>query len=171
MFPMVSTVEELAAARGAVAKAAAAVRATGRLDVGAMIEVPSAALRADALAREADFFSIGTNDLTQYTLAAERGNAGVAPLADPLHPAVLELIRRTCAAGRWTGVCGELAGDPLVTPLLLGLGVRELSMGPPAIASVKRAVRATDLERASALAERALACDTASEVRAVLAEG
>jgi multiphosphoryl transfer protein len=135
-----------------------------------MIEVPSAALRAGALAREADFFSIGTNDLTQYTLAAERGNAGVAAIADPLHPAVLELVRRTCDAGRWTGVCGELASDPLATPLLLGLGVRELSMSPPAIPFVKRAVRATDLDEATRLAERALACDSAAEVRALLAE-
>jgi phosphocarrier protein FPr len=179
MFPMVATVDELRAGRDAVDRATADLRRRGtavpeRIDVGVMVEVPSAALLAPALAEHADFFSIGTNDLTQYTLAAERGNAGVAALADALHPAVLALIERTCtaalAAGRWTGVCGELAGDPSATPLLLGLGVRELSMAPPAIGFVKRAVRTTDLGRARGLAERALACATAAEVRDLLAQ-
>ena len=142
------------------------------MEIGVMIEVPSAALIADRLAAEADFFSIGTNDLTQYTLAADRGNERVAGLADPLHPAVLELIRRTAEAAaardRWTGVCGEIAGDPLAAPLLLGLGVRELSMSAPAIPHVKRAVRETDLAEARELAERALAATSAGEVRDLL---
>ena len=118
-----------------------------------MLEVPSAALLAEQLAPLADFFSVGTNDLTQYTLAAERGNAGVAALGDPLHPAVLRLIERTAAAalaaGRTVAVCGEVAGDPAAVPLLLGLGVRELSMSPVRIAAAKQAVRSTDLAAAA----------------------
>jgi phosphocarrier protein FPr len=177
MFPMVATLGELRRGREAVDGARASLLAEGatvpdRLDVGVMVEVPSAALIADRLAAEADFFSIGTNDLTQYVLAAERGNERVAQIADALHPAVLALIERTAAAaaalGRWTGVCGELAADPLAAPLLIGLGVRELSMGAPAIPHVKRAVRATDLERAGALARTALGLASAEEVRELL---
>jgi multiphosphoryl transfer protein len=179
MFPMVATLDELRAGRAVVERARAALTEAGRsiperLEVGVMIEVPSAALAAEALAREADFFSVGTNDLSQYTLAADRGNERVAALADPLHPAVLELIRRSAAAataaGRWTGVCGELAADALATPLLIGLGVRELSMSAPAIPHVKRAVRETDLASARALARDALALSGAAEVRKLLRE-
>ena len=119
-----------------------------------------------------DFFSIGTNDLTQYVFAAERGNDRVAAIADPFHPALLELVGRTArasaAAGGWTGVCGELAADPLAAPLLVGLGVRELSMGAPAIPLVKEALRAVDLDDATALARDALACTSGEEVRALL---
>jgi phosphoenolpyruvate-protein phosphotransferase len=176
MFPMVATLEELRAARGAVETAAAGLgtRVPDALEIGVMVEVPAAALAASALAPEADFFSIGTNDLTQYTLAADRGNERVAALSDALHPAVLRLIRMTCEAaanhGRWVGVCGELAGDALATPVLLGLGARELSMSAPAIPSVKRAVRATDLGRARELAAVALALPTAAAVRELLNE-
>ena len=134
-----------------------------------MVEVPAAALLADRLAEHADFFSIGTNDLTQYTMAADRGNVRVGALADAVHPAVLRSIRMTVEAaearGRWVGVCGELAGDADATPLLLGLGVRELSMGAPSIALVKRAVRSVDLTGARALAGDALRCASAGEVR------
>ena len=177
MFPMISTPDELRRGREAVERALDEVGTRGlpvpdRIDVGVMVEVPSAALLADRLAEEADFLSIGTNDLTQYVFAAERGNDRVASLADPFHPAVLTLIERTCRAaaahGRWAGVCGELAGDPLATALLLGLGVRELSMSAPAIAFVKRAVRATDLETARDLASRALEVSSGDEVRALL---
>jgi phosphoenolpyruvate-protein kinase (PTS system EI component) len=116
---------------------------------------------------------VGTNDLTQYALAADRGNEHVAALNDPLHPAVLRLIAMTAEGaepnGRWVGVCGELASDEVATPLLLGLGVRELSMAPPAIAAVKEAVRTTSLDDARELATRALACATAAEVRNLLA--
>lgn len=179
MFPMVATLEELRAGRAAVERARSALVDAGRaapdrIDVGVMIEVPSAALAADRLAEEADFFSIGTNDLSQYTLAAERGNERVAALADALHPAVLELIRLAATAAaakdRWTGVCGELAGDPLATPLLIGLGVTELSMSAPAIPHVKQVVRRTDLTSARALAERALRLSSAAEVRDLLRE-
>jgi phosphoenolpyruvate-protein kinase (PTS system EI component) len=177
MFPMVATLEEFRAGRAAVERARSALvdagrRVPDRIDVGVMIEVPSAALAAGRLAEEADFFSVGTNDLAQYTLAAERGNERVAALADALHPAVLELIRLAAAAaavkGRWTGVCGEIAGDPLAAPLLIGLGVTELSMSAPAIPHVKQVVRRTDLVSARALAERALATSSAAEVRELL---
>ena len=170
MFPMVTTLGELRAARAVLQRAGAGSRAP--LEVGIMIEVPAAALTAGALAAEADFFSIGTNDLTQYTLAADRGNEHVASLTDALHPGVLALIRATVEGaevhGRWVGVCGELAGDERAAPLLLGLGVRELSMSAPAIAGVKQAVRATDAGEAAALAGRARACASADEVRALL---
>ncbi|GIU98558.1 MAG: multiphosphoryl transfer protein [Actinomycetota bacterium] len=175
MFPMVTTLEELRAAREHLR---AAVEELGRpipeaLEVGIMVEVPAAALLAHALAPEVDFLSVGTNDLTQYALAADRGNERVAALSDALHPAVLRLVAATCEAGaahgRWVGVCGEVAGDPLATPVLLGLGVRELSMNPPAIPAVKRAVRATDLGRARELAARALELPTAAAVRDLLA--
>lgn len=181
MFPMVATVQELRDARAALDRARAEVVAAGHapargdLEVGVMVEIPSAALTAGALAPSADFFSIGTNDLTQYVLAADRGNGRVADLADGLHPAVLRLIHETCAAaeagGRWVGVCGELAGDAAATPLLLGLGVRELSMPSPAIGLVKRAVRATRLDEVRALAARALTCPDAAAVRSLLAGG
>ena len=172
MFPMVATIEELRAAKAALD------RIGGRppsLEVGVMIEVPAAALLASRLAREVDFFSIGTNDLTQYTMAADRGNARVSALGDAMHPAVLRLIEEVVGAaearGCWVGVCGELAGDPEATPLLLGLGVRELSMGAPAIGLVKQAVRSTDLDAARALAAAALGCATAAEVRRSLRAG
>ena len=178
MFPMVATVDELRRARELLDEARASLRDEGvavpaRLEVGVMLEVPSAALLAEKLAPLVDFFSVGTNDLTQYTLAAERGNAGVAALADPLHPAVLQLIRRTAAAaaaqGRRLAVCGEVAGDRLAVPLLLGLGATELSMNPVAIPSAKQAVRGTDVARATGLAEEALAAESAAAVRRLLA--
>ena len=169
MFPMVATVDELRAARDLLERAG---ERPPTLEVGVMVEVPSAALLADRLAEHADFFSIGTNDLTQYTMAADRGNVRVSALADAVHPAVLRSIRMTVEAadahGRWVGVCGELAGDPDATVLLLGLGVRELSMGAPSIALVKREVRTVDLVTARALADDALSCGTSAEVRDLL---
>jgi phosphoenolpyruvate-protein phosphotransferase/dihydroxyacetone kinase phosphotransfer subunit len=150
MFPMVTSPNEVAAARGLLTDAIARV---GRgepdgLAVGIMIEVPAAALTAATFAPDVDFFSIGTNDLTQYALAAERGNEGVAGIVDPMHPAVLRLIEATCegAGDRVTvAVCGELAADPQAVPTLVGLGVRELSVAAPAVPLVKEAVRETDL--------------------------
>jgi len=178
MFPMVATVEELLRARELLDEARASlaqrdVALPGRVEVGIMLEVPSAALIAEKLAPLVDFFSIGTNDLTQYTLAAERGNAGVAALADPLHPAVLRLIERTASAaaaeGRRVAVCGEVAGDRLAVPLLLGLGIRELSMNATVIATAKQAVRATDAAGARELARAALDADSAPAVHRLLA--
>ncbi|MBV9093288.1 MAG: phosphoenolpyruvate--protein phosphotransferase [Streptosporangiaceae bacterium] len=176
MFPMVATEQEVRAALGLVSDARralsaerAAVPAAGAMQTGIMIEVPAAALTAARLAPAVDFFSVGTNDLTQYTLAADREAPAVASLNDALHPAVLTLIARAAGAaagaGRWTGVCGELAADPLAVPLLLGLGVRELSVGAAAVASVKETVRVTDLAAAAELARQALDLPSADAVR------
>ncbi|BDU73956.1 phosphoenolpyruvate--protein phosphotransferase [Mesoterricola silvestris] len=171
MFPMVATLEELRAAKALLAEEAGAQYPA--VKVGAMIEVPSAALIADALAREVDFLSIGTNDLTQYCLAMDRGHPKLAKQADGLHPAVLRLIALTVEAahrhGKWVGVCGGLASDPLALPALLGLGVDELSVDIPAIGAVK--VRLSRLVRAEcvALARELLTLSTATEVRARLA--
>jgi len=139
-----------------------------------MIEVPSAALTADALAREVDFFSIGTNDLTQYTLAMDRGHPKLASQADALHPAVVRLISLTVEAahrhGKWVGVCGGLAAEPLAVPLLLGIGVDELSVPVPAIPAIKALVRRLTLRDCRELARAVAALTTAGEVRARLAQ-
>jgi multiphosphoryl transfer protein len=144
----------------------------GKLEVGVMVEVPATGLAAETFAQEVDFFSLGTNDLTQYTMAAERGNASVAGLADGLHPAVLRLIRLVAEAAsrhkRWVGVCGELASDPVAVPLLVGLGVTELSANVPAIPAVKQAVRSVESKAAYRLAVEALALASAAEVRALV---
>ncbi|HXF74191.1 MAG TPA: phosphoenolpyruvate--protein phosphotransferase, partial [Actinomycetota bacterium] len=174
MFPMVATVRELREARRILEEERARLGGPS-LEVGAMIEVPAAALRAGALAALVEFLSIGTNDLTQYALAAERGNERVAGLADPLHPAVLALVRATVEGaaghGRWVGVCGEAAGEEAAVPLLVGLGVRELSVAPPRIPAVKEAVRRTRAAAARELALRALELAEADEVRRLVAEG
>ena len=174
MFPMVATLDELLAARRALD---GAVSLVGRgvppaLRVGIMVEVPAAALKAAVFAPHVDFFSIGTNDLTQYTLAAERGNDAVAALGDALDPGVLRLIEAVCAAAgddTLVAVCGEAAADEQATAVLLGLGVRELSVTPRAVARVKQAVRAVDLPAARALATAALRAESAAAVRALLA--
>lgn len=178
MFPMVATVDEVRAA-GAVLDGerarleASGVRVPERIPTGIMVEVPSAALIAERLGPEVDFFSIGTNDLAQYTMAADRGNERLAALTDALHPAVLQLIGRVAEAGRahgrWVGVCGEVAGDPVATPLLVGLGVTELSMSPRAIPAVKAAIRSLDSETARALAEEAVGLESAEAVRGLVA--
>ncbi len=173
MFPMVATAAELDAALAAVQRARAATGVQAPLEVGIMVEVPSAALRADQLAAAADFFSIGTNDLTQYTMAAERGNELVGDLLSGPQPAVLRLVRETVAGaeahGRWVGVCGELAGDPASAVLLVGLGVRELSMAPPLVPEVKQALRSVTVSDAAEAARRALDARDAAEARAVAA--
>ena len=133
-----------------------------------MIEVPAAALKIEALLPYVDFVSIGTNDLTQYTLAAERGNGAVAALSDPLDPGVLRLIQQVCDAadGRVdVAICGEAASDELAIPVLVGLGVRELSVSPPAVPRVKAAVRELDLRRCAGLARDALSMPGADDVR------
>jgi phosphocarrier protein FPr len=138
-----------------------------------MIEVPAAALLADVFAPEVDFFSIGTNDLVQYTMAAERGNEAVSGLADGLHPSVLRLIgivgEAAEAHGKWVGVCGELGADPAAAPLLVGLGVSELSVNPPAVPATKEAVRRIDTETARALAAEAQRLASADQVRSLVA--
>lgn len=142
------------------------------LQVGIMIEVPSAAILAPVLAREVDFFSVGTNDLTQYTLAIDRGHPTLSAQADGLHPAVLHLIDTTVRAahahGKWVGVCGELAADPQAVPILLGLGVDELSVAARSIAEVKAQVRELNYEHTRQLARDALAQGSAADVRALV---
>jgi phosphoenolpyruvate-protein phosphotransferase len=179
MFPMVATLEEFRQAKAVLADVRAGLERAGaptpdELEVGVMIEVPAAALAAEQFAPEVDFFSLGTNDLTQYTMAAERGNAAVASLADGLHPSVLSLIRTVAEAatghGKWVGVCGELASDPAAVPVLVGLGIAELSANAPAIPAVKQAVRGVDAEAARDLAERALELSSAAEVRKLVAD-
>lgn len=170
MFPMVADIGEFRAARAMVEEVRAELNAAP-VEVGIMIEIPSAALMADAFAPEIDFFSIGTNDLTQYTLAMDRMHPSLAGKSDGLHPAVLRLIKKTVtaahAAGKWTGVCGELGADPQAVPILIGIGVDELSVSVPAIPTVKAQVRSLQLGEAQALAEKALNCATAEEVRTI----
>jgi phosphoenolpyruvate-protein phosphotransferase len=177
MIPMVATLDEVAAVRAIVDEVRAALQGEGvavpdRPRLGVMVEVPALALKAAHVVGQVDVVSIGTNDLTQYTMAAERGNAAVDHLFDPLDPGVLALIGTVgrAAAGTSTevAVCGELASDPAVAALLVGLGVRELSVPPVDVPAVKAAVREVDLGAAERLAERALACASAAEVRALL---
>lgn len=169
MFPMIADIGELRAARAMVEEIRAELNAPA-VEIGIMVEVPSAALMADALAREVDFFSIGTNDLTQYTLAMDRTHPTIAAQADGLHPAVLRLIARTAEAahaeGKWVGVCGELGADPIAVPVLIGLGVDELSVSVPAIPTVKAQIRTLTRAQCQEQAQRALGCASAAEVRA-----
>lgn len=169
LFPMIASVDELRQASRIVAEERGP---DTRVQIGVMIEVPAAAILADVLAREVDFFSIGTNDLTQYTLAVDRGHPVLGKRADALHPAVLQLIDRTVRAahdhGKWVGVCGGIASEPIAVPVLVGLGVDELSVSVPAIGPVKAAVGRWSWEECTRLATEALACETADEVRALL---
>ncbi len=173
MLPMVVEVAELLAVRARL-DAITAELGRGVVELGVMIETPAAALLADQLAEHADFLSVGTNDLTQYALAADRGNAAVSAMVDALHPAVLRLIGMAADGarrhGRWLGVCGGLASDPRAAALLIGLGVTELSAVPAAVPAVKAAVRRTTLAQARGLAERALAARSAGEVRTLIDE-
>ena len=166
MFPMVATIEELRIARRIAAEELPNVAA---IKLGVMIEVPSAALMAEHLAREADFFSIGTNDLTQYVLAMDRGHPQLARQADSLHPSVLRMIELTVRGahrhGRWVGVCGGMASDPLAVPALIGLGIDELSVSVPAIAQVKAAVARLSRKDCEVLVRELLDLDTAQAVR------
>lgn len=172
MFPMVSELSELEAAK-AVAKEELGADFS-RVKWGIMIEVPSAAMMAEALAPKVDFFSIGTNDLTQYLLAMDRGHPKLASRADALHPAVLRMIRMTCDAaaahGKWVGICGGVGGDPLAAPVLVGLGIKELSMSVPAIPEVKAVLREWDVESCRRVAREVLALDSAQSVRGYLEE-
>ncbi|MBI2437360.1 MAG: phosphoenolpyruvate--protein phosphotransferase [Lentisphaerae bacterium] len=173
MYPMISNLDELVRANVILDQAKKELLEKGHpfnphLDVGAMIEVPAAALVADLLAPYVKFFSVGTNDLIQYTLAIDRGNERVAYLYEPAHLAVLRLIKNTIDAGHrhgiWTGICGGMASDPLMTPLLLGLGVDELSVTCSALPLVKDAIRRVSLSEAREIAELALTSPSAVEV-------
>ena len=153
---------------------AAGVPAATEVETGAMIEVPSAALIVDRLAPLVQFFSIGTNGLTQYTLAADRTNERVANLYQPTHPAVLSLIRMVVEAARrhniWVGVCGEMAADVVMTPVLVGLGVDEMSMGSVAVPRVKKAVQSLSFGECQKLTEELLSLDSGQEIHQRLQE-
>ena len=173
MFPMIISVEEIRELKSIVAELKAQLRAEGHafdenLQLGVMVETPSAAVNARHLAKEVDFFSIGTNDLTQYTLAVDRGNEIIAHLYNPLTPSVLNLIKQVIdashAEGKWTGMCGELAGDVRATALLLGMGLDEFSMSAISVPHVKKFARSISYADAKALADEALAQPTAADI-------
>ena len=176
MYPMISGLDELNQANAMVEgmRSAACLRLREKIpfdeniEIGAMIEIPSAVIVADSLAKRLKFFSLGTNDLIQYTLAVDRMNEKVAHLYEPTHPAILRLIKATVDSAHkhniWVGVCGEMAGDPALTPLLLGLGVDELSATPSLVPPVKYLIRRLKLEETRELAEFAVNCEAASEI-------
>ena len=172
MFPMIATLEELREAKAILAEEVRAGQYPA-VQVGLMIEVPSAALLAEQFAREADFFSIGSNDLTQYTLAMDRGHPTLAKKADSLHPAVLKMIELTCKGagtqGKWVGVCGGMASEAMAVPVLIGLGVTELSVSVPEIPAIKALIRRLNLSECQRLAQELINLGTAAEVRSRLA--
>jgi phosphotransferase system enzyme I (PtsI) len=177
MFPMISGIEELEDALAVLEEAKAECRKRGQafaenLEVGTMIEIPSAAMTADILAKRSAFFSIGTNDLVQYSIAVDRGNERTAYLAQPFHPAVLRFIKRTIDAAHTMGIpvamCGELAGDPQATGILLGLGLDEFSMSASSIPRVKKVIRSCRASDCRLLAENALALSSYRDVQTLV---
>jgi phosphocarrier protein FPr len=173
MFPMIATIGELRDAKAILAEEASSLGIVP-MPSGIMVEIPAVAIMADVFAEEADFFSIGTNDLTQYTLAMDRGHPKLAPKVDALNPGLLRLIAQTVEGARkhnrFTGVCGGIAGDAQAVPILVGLGVDELSVSLPSIPTIKAQVRRLSYADCRALAQRALNCRTGDEVRALLPE-
>jgi len=174
MYPMVAAPSEVRAARKVYEECVAELKAEGKpfaenIEVGIMVEIPSAAVVADQLAKEVDFFSIGTNDLSQYTMAADRTNPKVANLSNAFQPAVLRLIREVIKAahkeGKWVGMCGELAGEPLAAPILIGLGLDEFSMSPPMVPLIKQIIRNLNAQEMRSVAEHALELDTPEAVQ------
>jgi phosphoenolpyruvate-protein phosphotransferase len=179
MFPMIASVEEIQRAKEALEQAHMDLTVEGvahrwPIETGIMIEIPSAAVMSASLAKYIDFFSVGTNDLTQYTLAAERGNPALAHLADALHPAVLRLIAQTAEAantqGKWTGVCGELAGDPVAIPVLVGIGIKELSMNAGAIPKAKAVLKAITMDQAREISAKVFEAENAIQARALASD-
>ncbi len=182
MFPMIDDLRELRQAKAFLAETEAMLLSEGKLQdavmqrirIGIMVETPAAALLMDVLAKEADFFSIGTNDLTQYTLASDRMNASLAELHRPFHPAVMRCIAQIITGARkqqrWVGMCGEMAGDPRASAFLLGLGINELSMEPISLNAVKQAIRNTTLSQAQALVQRVLEAETTDAIEELFAE-
>ncbi len=174
MYPMISGSQEVRKANAILEEAREELKAKGipfdaNLEVGIMIEIPSAAITADVLAKEVDFFSIGTNDLIQYTLAVDRMNEHISYLYEPLHPAVLRLIKNVIdashKAGKWTGMCGEMAGDTSATAILLGMGLDEFSMSASSIPQVKQIIRSITYEKAQEIAEKALSMSKPEDIR------
>lgn len=179
MFPMIISVEEIRELKAVLETLKAELRAEGKafdetMQVGVMVETPAAAVNAKFLAKEVDFFSIGTNDLTQYTLAVDRGNELISHLYNPMAPAVLNLIQQVIdashAEGKWTGMCGELAGDERATLLLLGMGLDEFSMSAISIPRIKKIIRNVNFEDAKSLAQQALQQPTAQEIEQLVAD-
>src|SRR5437879_6793455 len=176
MFPWVASVASLRSARAVLDEALHAIGATShklpQLQIGIMVEVPSAALSAETLATEVDFFSLGTNDLTQYVFAADRTNPELAHLADSLHPVMLRLIQMVVEGAhrheKWVGVCGEMASDPSALALLIGLGVDELSLHPPLVANIKARVRGLDSRECERAARDAIGLEDGRQVRDLL---
>ena len=177
MFPMVSALDELILAQALIDEACGELQTEGipfddDIQVGIMVEVPAAVLIADHLVRLVDFLSIGTNDLTQYIMAADRTNAALGSLTQPFQPPVIRAIQQVVAAahshGAWVSVCGEWAGDTRATALLLGLGVDELSMAASAIPQVKRRIRLLDRGQTAAVAQEVLAMDSPTAIEAYL---
>ena len=173
MYPMISGIEELRQANILLEECKDELKEKGlafnaSMEVGAMIEVPSAAMTADIIAKEVDFFSIGTNDLIQYSIAVDRSNEKVAYLYEPAHPGVLRLIKNIIdvghRAGIWVGMCGEMAGDPLFTLILLGLGLDEFSMPSIMVPEIKHIIRSVNMAQAKQIAEEAVSLPTAAEV-------
>lgn len=178
MFPMITGLEEVRQAQALLGEVKRDLEAEGyaydrQIEVGIMIETPGAVAIADLLARECDFFSIGSNDLIQYTLAVDRGNARISYLYEPMHPSILRLVRNTVEAGHahgiWVGMCGEVAGDPLYSVLLVGLGLDELSISAYMIPEVKRIIRSITYDEAKSLVRRAMGLATAAEIRQLVA--
>ena len=179
LFPMISGIEEIREAKKLLEEAKKelleqGVKIAPKMEVGAMIEVPAAVEIADKLAREVDFFSIGTNDLIQYSLAIDRANERLTYLYEPLHPAILRLIKRVVDAAHEAKIrvamCGEMAGDPLYALILLGMELDELSMNHLAIPRIKRIIRESTLKESKLLLEKAMSFNTATEVRACVQE-
>jgi phosphotransferase system enzyme I (PtsI) len=179
MFPMVATVDDVMQTRKVLEECREELHAEGqkvadKMDIGIMIEIPSAAIIADQLAEVVDFFSIGTNDLSQYTMAADRTNARVAQIASGFQPAVFRLIKGVIdaahAKGKRVGLCGEMAGELLAIPILLGLGLDEFSMNPPAIPFAKKLIRSISMEKARVVAEKALNLKGDAEIRDYIQE-
>ena len=177
MFPMVATTREVRSARAVLEECASELKEEGKpvakkIEIGIMVEIPSAAIVADQLAKEVDFFSIGTNDLSQYTMAADRTNPKVADLSDAFFPAVLRLCRDVIKAahkeGKWVGMCGELAGEPLALPILLGIELDEFSMNPPMIPMAKQILRSLDASEMKKIADEALDLETPAEIQAFI---
>jgi len=177
MFPMVSKLREIRAAREIVSQAKQDLTAEGipfdqKIKIGVMIEVPSAAILAEEIAQEVDFLSIGTNDLIQYLLAVDRDNTSVAALFQQFNPAVLRTIRMITEAGHkrhvWVGMCGEMAGDPVATVLLLGLGLDELSVNPAMLPEIKKIIRSVKYRDARRIAARILSFSTEEEIKEFL---
>ena len=179
MFPMIISVEEIRALKSVIEELKVELRNEGKdfdenIQIGVMVETPSAAVNAKFLAKEVDFFSIGTNDLTQYTLAVDRGNELISHLYNPMSPSVLSLIKQVIdashAEGKWTGMCGELAGDENATILLLGMGLDEFSMSAISVPRIKKLIRNVNYQDAKHLAEKALQQPTAAEIERLVAD-